>query len=77
MRTKSPFADAIKALEARVDRIATNMAEQSDMRIVTRRLNALESICEGFLRHAHVDTPTGDNAVKASVEAEESARHDG
>jgi len=57
MRTKSPFADAIKALEARVTR--------------------LEALGEGFLRHAHVDTPTGENAVKASVEAEESVRHDG
>ena len=48
------------------------------------RVERLERLCEGFLRHTHADgilgpveDLKGGAAVKASVEAEESARHGG
>ena len=70
--------DALSSLEnatrERLDAVATNMAEQSDMKILTRRIDVLH---EAFLRHTHTDGVTGENAVKASVEHLEAVRHDG
>ena len=71
--------DGHVAAHNRLGRRLTLLQEQVDalssLENVTRK--RLDELYERFYRHTHTDAVSGENAVKASVEAEESVRHDG